>query len=66
MNPKRYFLDQDNDSHWFLVDADRRAEWEAWCQLADDDSQGWTPPDCATPLAGAPSNVTFEQPEEQL
>lgn len=64
MKPKRYFLDQDNDCHWYLVDADRRAEWEAFVEEAAPD--GWEVPGCATRLAGGPSNVTFERPEEQL
>lgn len=66
MKPKRYFLAQDNDCHWFLVEADRRAEWEAWKKLGPDDVDGWTPPTCATALGGGPSNVTFEMPIEEL
>lgn len=59
---KRYFLAQDNDCHWFLVDADRRAEWEAWRELGPDEALGWRPPDCATELGRHPSSVTFENP----
>lgn len=66
MNPKRYFLDQDNDGHWFLVDADFRAEWESWCGIGPDDENGWTPPEHATQLLGGPNTVTFEQPQEKL
>lgn len=64
--PKRYFLDQDNDGHWFLVDADKRAEWEEWVKLGPDDETGWRPPEHATELAGGPSNLVFEMPEEIL
>lgn len=64
MKPKRYFLDCDNDGHWYLIEANRRVKWEAFIEEAAPD--GWELPPYATRLAGAPSNVTFEMPEEQL
>lgn len=60
--PQRYFLDQDNDCHWFLVEADKRAEWEAWLEIDSGDEKSWTPPNCAEELPGGPSDVIFENP----
>lgn len=61
---QRYFLDQDNDGHWFLVEADHRAVWDAWRDLGPDDFWSWTPPLHTTKLAGGPQSVEFSDPEE--
>ncbi len=58
----RFFFDQDNDSHWYLVPADRRAEWDAWRGLAKDDERGWTEPEFARRMAGSPVFYTFTDP----
>jgi hypothetical protein len=64
---KRYFLDQDNDGHWFIVDASKRAEWEAWKALDAEDVVAWTPPTgIAEEVNSGPGVVTFEQPEIHL
>ena len=55
----RYFLSQDNDCHWFIIPADKRDEWNAWCEIESDDEQAWEPPDFAYPINGHPSGVTF-------
>lgn len=60
----RYFLDQDNSCHWYIVPVANRAEWEAWCELDEDDEASWTPPAFATPINGSPTRVTFTDPEE--
>lgn len=54
----RYFLDRDNDGHWFIVRADRRVEWELWL---DHDAEGDFPD--ARRLSRVPSLVTFTDPE---
>lgn len=59
----RYFLDQDNSMHWYLVEADHGAEWDAWTSLPDDDPAGWACPGYAERLDGGPSRVTFENPD---
>jgi hypothetical protein len=59
----RYFLDRDNDAHWYLVEADKRAEWNAWLALSDEDENSWRVPSFAKPLGGNPSSVTFDNPE---
>lgn len=52
MNSK--FLDQDNSSHWHLVPADKRKEWEEWRDSDSDDV-----PDFAEALGGGPNQVEF-------
>ena len=59
--PKSYFLDQDNSSHWYLVEAYKRAEWEEWLNLDEDDPKSWEAPSFAKGI-DSPSTVTFEQP----
>jgi hypothetical protein len=58
----RYFLGRDNSAHWYLVDASKRAEWEAWCDIPEDDERSWDAPDFAKALGGTPSRVTFADP----
>jgi hypothetical protein len=55
----RYFLDCDDDSHWYLVDASRRAEWEKWLNTPFYFPQ----PDFAEQIDG-PSRVEFENPKQ--
>jgi len=63
VSPPRYFFAQDSSSHWYLVDADRRAEWDAWADLPEEDENAWEPPDFAQRLDGHPSQITFTEPE---
>ncbi len=60
---KRYFLDRDNSAHWYLVDESKRAEWEAWTNLDEDDERSWEAPDFARRLNTAPGFVTFTDPK---
>ena len=60
----RYFLDQDNSSHWYLVQEDKREEWTAWLDLPFDDPKGWDAPDFAKPIDGF-WNITFTDPQER-
>jgi hypothetical protein len=57
---KKYFLDTDNDSHWHLIEAERREDWENWCELDTDDESSWNVPDFAHSLGGGPNCVEFE------
>lgn len=60
----RYFLASDNDGHWYLVEAEKRVEWDAWCALASDDERAWEAPEFAARIVGSPENVTFEAPKD--
>lgn len=59
----RYFLSQDNDSHWFVIPVARQQEWDAWREIDSDDERAWTPPSFARAIGGSPSLVTFCAPE---
>jgi hypothetical protein len=58
----RYFLAQDDDSHWYLVPEQNRAEWEAWRNLPSTDERTWEHPDFAKPIDG-PHTLTFADPQ---
>jgi len=55
-----YFLDQDNDCHWYLIPVDKRAEWNKWL-----DSAKRNVPKYARSVDG-PQWVIFTNPEEVL
>jgi len=63
---KKYFLDTDQDSHWYLVEAEHRDEWNAWCDLDQDDEASWTPPPFAKSIGGHPGNIEFLLPELEV
>lgn len=54
----RFFLGTDNSSHVYVVPVARRAEWECWSNLPEDDEASWSPPEWATRIDGAHS-ITF-------
>ena len=54
----RFFLAQDNDCHWYMVEAIWRGEWEEWLESGSDEV-----PQYATPLGSGPQWVEFENPE---
>jgi hypothetical protein len=62
MGSRRFFLDQDQSSHWYIVPESYRLEWAEWCELAEDDEAGWTAPEWAKPVGGHPALVTFTNP----
>lgn len=65
MKPKssiRYFLSQDQSSHWYLVEADKRAQWDKWNEIPEDDPKAWETPTFAHALGGSPNLVEFELP----
>lgn len=59
----KYYLAQDNDSHWFVVPVAKQQEWDAWCDLDPDDEGSWEAPAFALAVGGAPCLVTFSNPE---
>jgi len=62
INQTRYFLGQDESSHWYLVLEDRVADWSKWLSLASDDPESWETPKCAIRLDGSPGSVSFTDP----
>lgn len=59
----RYFFDRDNSFHWYIVQADKRAEWQVWRNMPDDDPRGWETPAYANRIT-SPIFYTFESPLE--
>lgn len=62
MDTERYFLDQDQDCHWYVIPVSHRVDWLNWNSQDPNDERYWTPPDFAKPLGGSHTLVTFENP----
>jgi len=60
---ERFYLSRDNDSHWYVIPAAKRREWEEWLDIPEDDERAWEVPDFARPVGGSPTLVTFTDPE---
>lgn len=58
---KRFFLDNDNDGHWYIIPVDKISEWEEWSNLSEDNEDSWDTPDFAIPIGGSPTLITFEK-----
>ena len=72
---ERYFLDSDDDGHWYLIPCDRVNEWDNWNEAMALDQTDITPEGCTTPteldfsdcrIAGAPRWVTFVRPVDTI
>lgn len=59
----RYFLAQDNDSHWYVVPVKREEDWGKWLSLDSEDERSWEVPDFARGVGGSPRLVTFFDPD---
>jgi hypothetical protein len=59
MTTERYFLDSDNDGHWYVIPESKQQEWDDWLDLPDDDPKAWTPPEGVSEVGGSPSLVKF-------
>ena len=62
MADQRFFLSQDNDSHWYIIPVDKRVEWNDWLELDEDDEPSWMVPEFAKAVGGNPSLITFTDP----
>jgi hypothetical protein len=62
VTPTRYFLDQDNSYHWYIVDEARRDDWERWINMDEEDEGADVCPSFARMLGYGPNAVTFEAP----
>jgi hypothetical protein len=61
---ERFFLSQDNDSHWYVVPLAKRVAWDEWCDIPSDDERSWDVPEWAAPVGGSPSLITFTDPQD--
>lgn len=59
----KFFLSQDNDGHWYIVQAARRDDWLTWLEQDEDEEASWEEPDFAERLGGAPDLVEFGEYE---
>lgn len=56
---ERYFIGVDNSGHQYAVPVAKENEWQAWCDLPEDDEAGWEPPEYAIRIDG---RFTFTDP----
>jgi hypothetical protein len=61
---KKFFLCQDDDGHWYLVDNAIRDQWFAWLDIPGDDERSWKVPAGAERLDGAPNMIVFTNPND--
>jgi len=55
----KYYLDSDDDGHWYVVEWDKRYEFSNWVSLDSDNEESWTPPKFAIPI-DSPSSISFD------
>lgn len=55
----RYFLDSDDDGHWYIIQAHHRPEWVLWRNLDPDNPEAWKTPPFADRLNGHPDQIEF-------
>lgn len=60
--PQRFFLDQDNDCHWYLIPACNRKDWDDFLDIPEDDERSWEVPGFANPLGRGVNAITFQNP----
>ncbi len=60
----RFFIDCDNDGHWYLIDASKRALWNKWLGLDSENEESWNTPFFARRI-DRPQDVEFSEPIEQ-
>jgi len=53
-----FFLDSDDDGHWYIVQLAHKADWSAWCALSRDDENSWIVPDYAQAI-DSPNSIIF-------
>lgn len=61
---QQFFLDTDDDGHWYVVPVDLRDVWEAFNE--DPEAFDFCVPEGVEEIGGAPNNVTFTDPVNSL
>jgi len=54
-----YFLDSDDDGHWYVVKECYRQKWDEWRNLDENDERSWSPPPFAVMLGVHPNQIVF-------
>ena len=57
-----YFLDCDEDGHWYLIPTDFRHGWNEWVNLPYDEDNPAKLPASVVCLDGGPHRVSFSHP----
>jgi len=55
-----YFLDKDDDGHWYVVPLCKSEEWDKWQDIDSDDEAKWKVPEFAIPIGGHPNRIAFK------
>ena len=59
---KKYYLDQDNEGHWMLVNSAYACDYQRWLEIDSDDPRAWETPPYAEKIGGNPNVIEFENP----
>ena len=59
----RFFLDRDDDGHWYVIPVNNKRDWDLWLAQLDEDEADFDVPDFALSVGGHPSLITFENVE---
>ena len=59
--PKRYFIDRDENGHWYVIDASRRSAWEKW----QENYERGDVPKGADEIGGGPQLIEFSDPKHK-
>lgn len=59
IEPDRYFMDTDQNGHWFIIPEKFRNEWREWSEIPEEDERSWVPYLHAIPINGDPTTATF-------
>lgn len=55
---RRFFVDCDHSCHHYLIPLDKKAEWDAFRKIPENDPSGWDAPDFARRI-DSPYSLTF-------
>lgn len=55
---ERFFIGSDESSHKYIVPLSRKADWDAWREIPEDDPRSWDAPEYAEMIEGG--RLTFQ------
>ncbi|MCK5610163.1 hypothetical protein KAR91_50280 [Candidatus Pacearchaeota archaeon] len=56
-----FFIDCDDDGHWYIVPEQHREQWDEWHNLNSDDENSWEVPSFAIQIGGPIDQVIFKE-----
>lgn len=51
---EEYIAVKDNDTHRYQIPRSKKAEWEVFCEIPEDDEKSWDVPEWAERIDGMP------------